>query len=174
MPQKVYTAEEAALAYDKKVKELHGEFATLNFPDGPSPDVIQKIVEGQEEYQKIVKPRQAERQSKQRGVWWHKQSQRWRAVIKISGKQKHLGYFKTEQEAIDVRLAADQGIFPKRKNHPSPKQSSQPGVNWNKIGGKWRAVIMINGKRKHLGIFKTEQEAIDARLAAEISKHKQT
>jgi len=33
------------------------------------------------------------------------------------------------------------------------------GVNWHKKGNKWVAQISINGKRKHLGLFKCELSA---------------
>ena len=43
-------------------------------------------------------------------------------------------------------------------------------VHYYKINGKmqWRARIMVNGVHKHVGYFATEQEAMTARLAAEI------
>ena len=98
-----FTAEEAAVEYDKLAKELHGEFATLNFPDGVPPDVIQKIIEGQKEYEKIRKWRPAEKQSKQKGVTWARLPKKWRAGF----HNKYLGYFNTEEEAIKARLAAE-------------------------------------------------------------------
>ena len=89
----------------------------------------------------------------------------WRATITINGKFTHLGTFKTEEEAIEVRLKAERGIFPEKKQ-------KQKGVNWSKKYKNWRANIYINGVQKHLGTFKTEQEAIAARLKAEKEKTK--
>ena len=40
--------------------------------------------------------------SKYTGVSWYKSSQKWRAEIKINGKGKYLGYFKTELEASEA------------------------------------------------------------------------
>ncbi len=40
--------------------------------------------------------------SKYPGVSWHKQHKKWRSLIRINGKQKHLGYFETELEAYAV------------------------------------------------------------------------
>jgi hypothetical protein len=39
-------------------------------------------------------------------VSWHKQRKKWRADIKLSGRQKFLGYFDSQEEAHDAYLAA--------------------------------------------------------------------
>jgi len=41
------------------------------------------------------------------------------------------------------------------------------GVGFCKRAGKWRVRITINGKDKHLGIYKSYSEAVAARLTAE-------
>jgi hypothetical protein len=46
------------------------------------------------------------------GVDWHNRSQGWRATITTMGKQKHLGIFKTKEEAYAAYLNA------KRQMHP--------------------------------------------------------
>lgn len=40
------------------------------------------------------------------GTTWHKNNQKWLAKIQINGKMKHLGYFKTEQEAHEAYMKA--------------------------------------------------------------------
>jgi hypothetical protein len=39
--------------------------------------------------------------SKYTGVYWHKTSQKWRAMIRINGKRKYLGLFANELEAYE-------------------------------------------------------------------------
>jgi hypothetical protein len=46
-----------------------------------------------------------------KGVNWHKASQRWLAQIKVRGKQRHLGVFKTKEEAGVVYAAAAKEAF---------------------------------------------------------------
>jgi hypothetical protein len=43
-----------------------------------------------------------------------------------------------------------------------------PGVSWHTASGKFRAAIRTGGKRLHLGLFDTLEEAAAARRAAEI------
>lgn len=49
------------------------------------------------------------------------------------------------------------------KYHLSTKKTSQyTGVSWAKPLNKWMAMILINGKRKHLGYFTSEIDAHNA------------
>lgn len=53
------------------------------------------------------------------------------------------------------------------KNLNSNNVSGTTGVSRHKPTGKWRAHIMLDYKQKHLGLFKTIEEAIEARSKAE-------
>ncbi len=39
-----------------------------------------------------------------KGVRWTEENQKWRAYIKINGKQIHLGYFINKEDAINIRI----------------------------------------------------------------------
>ena len=43
-----------------------------------------------------------------KGVYWHKQSDKWHAKIKVNNKLRHLGLFTDFTEAVCTRLAAEQ------------------------------------------------------------------
>ena len=45
------------------------------------------------------------------GVGWHSTQKRWRAFIGLEGKQKHLGTFRTFEEAVAARDAATSEYF---------------------------------------------------------------
>ena len=45
------------------------------------------------------------------GVSWAKREQKWRARIKVDGKEKHLGYFNSKDEAIQAKKYAEEKYF---------------------------------------------------------------
>jgi hypothetical protein len=59
------------------------------------------------------------------------------------------------------------------QNRPVQHNSTSgvSGVNWNKTLGKWHARISLNGQRRHVGWYKTKDEATAARLIAEAELH---
>ena len=65
-------------------------------------------------------------------------------------------------------------------NKENPQNISEPqcnntsgylGVSWNEREKKWRAQIMVKGKRKYLGLYDTKEEAYEAYLAAKRDLH---
>ena len=56
-------------------------------------------------------------------------------------------------------LEDEQILFSGRKKRRDGT-GTYPGVSWNKNADKWQAAVQIKGKRKYLGIYETEEEAI--------------
>ena len=54
---------------------------------------------------------QSKRTGRPKGVYWHKQRQRWHSNITVGGKKKHLGLFDTEAEAAAAFARASQEIY---------------------------------------------------------------
>ena len=48
--------------------------------------------------------RRSDNKSGVTGVWWNAQKQKWQAAISLGGKQKHVGFFDTIEEAERNRL----------------------------------------------------------------------
>lgn len=98
------------------------------------------------------------------GVVWSKKANKWQSFIVINKKLVYLGSFDTEKEASKCYKNALKNhllgieIKVKRVNF----SSKYKGVYWLKSTGKWRSIIYIFGKSKHLGLFKTELEAHNA------------
>ena len=103
--------------------------------------------------------------SKYKGVSWHKVTNKWISRITINGKRKFFGYFTTEEEAHEayqnaLKIYHDGGDLSFMETRiPTSKYK---GVSWNKNRNKWRSQIEINGKKKHLGYFTSEEEAYEA------------
>lgn len=99
------------------------------------------------------------------GVNWSKKASKWLALIYHDGVHTHLGCYNTEIEASKAYQLALSKIKDGSFNHNDykPKLTSEyKGVYFHKAANKWHAKITINGKRKYLGLFKTELEAHNA------------
>ena len=71
----------------------------------------------------------------------------------------HINEIKDDNSIINLRLATRQE---NAQNISSPQLNNTSGfrgVSWNKGVKKWTAAININGRKKHLGVFDTAEEA---------------
>lgn len=96
--------------------------------------------------------------SKYIGVSFHNGKKRWFGYIVIEGKGYILGYVKSEQCASNLYLKALQNW---NNNKLKPIIKKPKYYSYNKSINKYKCYDIIKGKLKHMGVFKTEQEAID-------------
>ena len=76
----------------------------------------------------------------------------------------HINRIKTDNRAENLRDCS--GTVNKRNiGRRSNNKSGITGVCWSR--GRWRASITIQGKSKHLGMFKRIEDAVAARKTAE-------
>lgn len=125
-----------------------------------------------EKGQKVIKKR---KENIARGVHQNEQG-KWAAQVHFMGKMIYLGLYETEEDAaraydlktLELRGPTALFNFPDRLEEPAPKKlgwkNNYKGVRLD--GGKWTAVIFVNGNRCYLGRFDTEQQAYEAREEA--------
>lgn len=114
--------------------------------------------------------------SRFKGVSWHHTKKKWFSQIRVSGKNKNLGYFDNDEEAARVynyfakeyngefaRYNNVSPLFPDIKWTPtvlvSRNNSGFRGVSAYPRGNMWVCQIVIKGKPIYLGLFKDAAEA---------------
>lgn len=102
-----------------------------------------------------------------KGVIWNANRARWAAY---DGSHKYIGLYETVELAAEARarFLADPASFTKPSEIPrTPGPSGHTGVTWDKNNEKWIAFAPKTGggSAKHLGRYKTIEEAVAARAA---------
>jgi hypothetical protein len=73
----------------------------------------------------------------------------------------HIDNDKLNNHVSNLQIISQRENSSKDKFRYNPT-SQYTGVNWHKGTQKWRARIVINGKKKHIGLFATEEQAAEA------------
>lgn len=86
------------------------------------------------------------------------------------GQIDHINGIKTDNRISNLRVVDTRGNSINRKVHRSGKL---PGAHFDKRHNRWQALISINGKNTHIGMFATDKEAARAysQALANLSKH---
>ena len=66
------------------------------------------------------------------GVFWNKKVNKWNANISINGKQKNLGYYKQKEDAIKVRMEAEEKYYGEFRDFKNIEQNNKVFPNNNK------------------------------------------
>jgi hypothetical protein len=176
------TKQEAALAYDRKVRQC-GEDRPLNYESIKAAEDAALLAQAFFADALCAGPKQPKPRPPSGFYGVSASKKRWQATIYYDSKQHHLGTFDTKQEAAlaygrearqcreDKLLnyesikAAEQAAVQSQAEYtlvhpkqPKPRPSSGfYGVRAN--GKRWKAQICYDSKQHHLGSFGTKQEA---------------
>ena len=70
----------------------------------------------------------------------------------------HINQVRTDNRIENLRWCSRENNC-RNKKKKEGTSSQFRGVNWDTHYNKWRSMIRLNGKTKHLGLFETEEEA---------------
>lgn len=79
----------------------------------------------------------------------------------------HINGIEDDNRLCNLRNTSQQKNCTNKKKYKNNK-SGYVGVFYNKENEKWRVIIKVDKKQKHIGYFLTIEEAIEARKKAEI------
>lgn len=108
--------------------------------------------------------------NKYQGTTFHKGRKKWYAYIKLAdNRQKHLGVFATEEEALNARKEAEKlyGIQPRKPNKlyiKHPYLGKEPYIY--PVGNKYVVQLTKKGKTTYLSTFLTLDAAQEAKRKA--------
>lgn len=94
-----------------------------------------------------------------------KSANRFSSAIYVNGKTLSLGTFDTQEEATEYYQNAVKAIENGKeiKHNRKEKTSKFKGVHFSNIRKNWVSTFIINKNNNYIGVFKTEQEAYEAR-----------
>jgi hypothetical protein len=84
----------------------------------------------------------------------------------------HINEIKDDNRIVNLRLATNQENQHNVSSLQLNNTSGFAGVFWRKDRKKWKAIIYLNSRQKHLGHFDTAEEAYESYLAAKRELHK--
>jgi hypothetical protein len=83
----------------------------------------------------------------------------------------HINEIKDDNKIVNLRLATNLENQHNVSSLQLNNTSGFRGVFWRKNRKKWKAIIYLNGRQKHIGHFDTAEEASEAYLAAKKELH---
>ena len=83
----------------------------------------------------------------------------------------HINGIKHDNRIVNLRFATRSENKQNRLTTQPNNKSGYTGVDWHKYSNGWRATITTMRKQKHLGIFKTPEEAYAAYVEAKRQLH---
>lgn len=86
------------------------------------------------------------------------------------GQIDHVNGIRNDNRIANLREAT-QSMNQQNSKLRVDNKSGRKGVSWSRAANKWTAGIVVNKKRKHLGVFKDVETAYRAYVAAAAQYH---